>query len=76
MKLYDVPRETFVKVLEDVQVPPGAKPILAGETIFFDHLDGMYSFCMNEEQTEIFHMAGWTEVEILEEKNAVSRVQE
>lgn len=66
MKLYDVPRETFVKVLEDVHVPVGCAPIKAGETIFFDHIDGMYSFCMDKDKKHILHLAAWTEVEIID----------
>ena len=66
MKLYDVPRETFVKVLEDVHVPPGCIPIKAGETIFFDHVDGMYSFCTDKDKNNVLHLAAFTEVEIIE----------
>lgn len=66
MKLYDVPRDTFVKVLEDVHVPPGCGPIPAGEIIYFDHIDGMYSFCMDKKKQHILHLAAWTEVEIVE----------
>ena len=34
MKLYEVPPRTWVKI--------------AGEKIFFDHPDGMYSYCLDE----------------------------
>ena len=34
MKLYEVPPKTWIKI--------------AGEKIFFDHLDGMYSYCLDE----------------------------
>lgn len=50
MKLYDVPPKTRIKV---------------GDTeLFFDHLDGMYSCCLTDEE-EIVHLARWTEVEII-----------
>ena len=48
--LYDVPRNTWVK-LED------------GTRFFFDHVDGMYSYCKTEEG-QVFHPAAWTEVTI------------
>ena len=67
MKLYEVPRETFVKILEDVRVPPGAQEIKKGDTIFFDHIDGMYSFCMDKDKKFIIHPAAFTEVEIIED---------
>jgi hypothetical protein len=66
MKLFDVPRETYVKVLEDVHVPVGMAPIKKGEIIFFDHIDGMYSFCMDEHKKNILHLAAFTEVEIVD----------
>lgn len=66
MKLYDVPRETFVRLTEDASVPVGCQPIKAGEVIFFDHLDGMYSFCMDKDKKEIIHIAAFTEVEVVE----------
>ena len=65
MKLYDVPRETYVKVLEDVHVPPGSPEIKKGSVIFFDHIDGMYSLCFDEKKENIIHVAAFTEVEIV-----------
>ena len=54
-----------------VQVPPGAQPIKKGELIFFDHIDGMYSFCYQVdpdtlEHVHIVHIAAWTHVEPVE----------
>lgn len=51
MKLYDVPRETYVKTI-------------TGDVYFFDHVDGMYSYCKNE-LNQVVHLAAWTEVEIV-----------
>lgn len=65
MKLYDVPRETFVRVLDDIKIPIGSKSILKGDIIFFDHLDGMYSFCLDKDKKEIIHLAAFSDVEIL-----------
>lgn len=76
MKLYDVPRNTLVRVLpevhdisdemdsifEKVKVPPGAPAIQINEYIQFSHVDGMYS-CGQNMEGEIVHMAAWTEVE-------------
>lgn len=49
MKLYEVPAITWIKV--------------AGERIFFDHLDGMYSYCLDEGGNHV-HVAACEEVEI------------
>lgn len=51
MKLYNVPRKSYVKT-ED------------GEILFFDHIDGMYSYCLDKDKN-VVHLAAWTEVEIV-----------
>lgn len=62
MKLYQLSRKCNVRVLdEDVRVPPGAPAISKGDIVFFDHIDGMYSFCKKGDQ--IVHLPAWTEVE-------------
>ncbi len=53
MKLYEVPRNTWIKV--------------AGIRFLFHHIDGMYSLCIDE-QGSIINLAASTEVEIDEEK--------
>lgn len=65
MKLYDVPRKTWVIPLDDVKVPPSAPNVSVCEPIFFDHIDGMYSYCKNI-HGQVVHMAAWTEVTITE----------
>jgi len=53
MKLYELPRISFFKVVGD-------------ETMYlFDHIDGMYSVCYTLEN-ELFHLAAHTEVELVE----------
>ncbi len=58
MKLYDVPRNTKVKI---------------GDVVLdFKHVDGMYSKCYTEDG-KLVHPAAWTEVEIVKEtENEVS----
>lgn len=62
MKLYEVPRNTKIKVIKSEGVPPGGINISDGEIIDFKHLDGMYSYCKND-RGEIVHLPAWTEVE-------------
>jgi hypothetical protein len=54
MKLYEVPRETHI--------------ICAGVELFFDHIDGMYSFCLDE-KGNVVHLSASADVEIKEVKN-------
>lgn len=66
MKLYDVPRRTWVRPVQKVYSPPAAKGVVEGDDIFFDHIDGMYSFCKDKEGN-LVHMAAWTEVNIIDD---------
>ena len=34
---------------------------LDGDVLFFDHIDGMYSYCLNM-NNEVVHLASWAEV--------------
>jgi hypothetical protein len=61
MKLYELPNKTWFMMMEDAKVPPAS---LAGRrkvTYFFDHVDGMYSYCLDQ-QNNVYHFAAFTEV--------------
>ena len=64
MKLYEVPRNTWVKVLKTDKVPPGAPQIEQEDVVKFHHVDGMYSYCTMQDGQKC-HLAAWTEVEIV-----------
>ena len=64
MKLYEVPRNSRIKVLSDIKVPPGAKAIKSKDELNFSHVDGMYSFCTNDDG-EVIHLVAWAEVEVI-----------
>lgn len=58
-------------VSKDARVPPAAPIIKNGELIFFDHIDGMYSYCkrVNEDTMkhgELCHLVAWTQVEMVD----------
>ena len=53
MKLYEVPPRTWIKI--------------DGEKIFFDHLDGMYSYCLTADN-EVVHVSASAVVTPLEKK--------
>jgi len=65
MKLYEVPRNSKIRVLGDVKVPPAAPIIEEQEVLNFSHIDGMYSYCTNSDG-EVVHLVSWAEVEIVE----------
>jgi len=64
MKLYDVPRKTWVVVQANTDGPVASHNFAEKEEIFFDHLDGMYSFCKDKEGM-VVHLPAWAEVEIV-----------
>ena len=51
MKLYQVKPKSWIKI--------------DGEKIFFDHLDGMYSYCLDE-GGNVVHINASAEVEVIE----------
>ena len=55
MKLYNVPRNTHIKITDD------------GETILFHHIDGAYSLCTTESGSTT-HLPAYTEVTIVPSK--------
>lgn len=65
MKLYNVPRNSKIRVVGDIKVPPSAQNIEEQEVLNFSHVDGMYSYCTNSDN-EVVHLAAWAEVEIVE----------
>lgn len=52
MKLYQVPRNTLIRIVE------------TGEQLRFCHIDGMYSLCYDQADNPV-HLQAWTEVEIV-----------
>ena len=61
-KLYDVPRNSMIRLLEKPSTPP-ASPT-PDDILRFSHCDGMYSLCYNSDNTPV-HLAAYTEVEII-----------
>ena len=51
MKLYEVKPKSWIKI--------------AGEKIFFDHIDGMYIYCLDE-GGNVVHINASAEVEVIE----------
>lgn len=52
--LYTVSRFQWVRPVAH----PEAKPV------FFDHIDGAYSYCLTDEG-RVVHLAAWTDVEVI-----------
>jgi hypothetical protein len=57
MKLYEVPKNTWVKCVESD----------CDDVFKLHHIDGMYSYCHNK-VGEVCHYKAWIEVEILDDQ--------
>ncbi len=64
MKLYEIPKGTHAQLLETPTVPPVHTELRENDILFFDHLDGMYSYCVDKDGF-IVHPAANTEVLII-----------
>lgn len=65
MELYKVPRNSRIKVVGDIKVPPASPMVEEEEILNFRSIDGMYSYCTRDDG-EVVHLAAWTDVEIVE----------
>jgi hypothetical protein len=66
MKLYDVPRNTMIKLVADAATPPDHREFDDSEVLLFKHIDGMYSYCVDKDNKPV-HLVAWAEVEIVQE---------
>ena len=65
MKLYEVPRNTKIRIIDDkTSTPIASYPVEKNQTLQYYNIDCMYSYCINEENIAV-HPAAWTEVEIV-----------
>ena len=67
MELYQVPRNSRIRVVIKDKVPPGAPVIEEGEELNFRSIDGMYSYCTRD-NGEVVHLAAWAEVDVVNEQ--------
>ena len=62
MKLYELPRGSFFKLLEEnPYIPPDSNDYSTDDIFKFIKIDGMYSLCFDEHEIP-HHFAAWTEV--------------
>ena len=69
-QLYEVPRNSWIKVVGYTKAPPGARKADQGEILKFHHIDGMYSYCQRQDGS-ICHVPAWQEVEIVLDTDSI-----
>ena len=65
MKLYEVPKNTKIKLISEESGPIASIPPHKDTIYKFSHIDGMYSYCTDEDNNVVF-LPAWSEVEILD----------
>lgn len=65
MKLYNVPRNTLVRIYNKNE--DGTLNKKSYEDFKFHNVDGMYSYCKDKDNN-VVHLPAWTEVWIVDEK--------
>lgn len=61
-KLYDVPRDSYIKIARTDDMNPNEKNNPVFDTVFhFHHVDGMYSLC-KDKVGDILHISAFTDV--------------
>ena len=65
MKLYELKHgDNFIIIDPEIKVPVASKQLEVGIKYWFGNIDGMYSYC--KQNDEVVHLAAWTEVERVE----------
>lgn len=68
MKLYDVPRNSRIRLV--------GHTLSSDMELNFHHIDGMYSYCTDDDGN-VMHLAAWTEIELVkQEKSAIRAMGE
>ena len=65
MKLYELPRGTWFRLVKGTIVPPSAPEVHTGHTYLLHNIDGMYSLCQDTDGNTV-HVAVFAEVEQIE----------
>ena len=61
MKLYELERGSYFRILEDGHIPPDAPEVNMDEVYKLKNLDGLYSYCLDS-QGNVVHIAAYAEV--------------
>ncbi len=66
MELHKVPNNSRIRVIKPEEPPPGG---IAPEMkeYNFHHIDGMYSYCTDDDNN-VVHLKAWTEVELVSDE--------
>jgi hypothetical protein len=73
MKLHELKRGDFFRIISDNRFPPAHRSVPADEVYKFSHIDGMYSLCYLRDGAmthpvawaEVEQVAGWLEIGVL-----------
>jgi|GEM_PF-858395 len=64
MKLHKVKNGSRIRILADAKAPPAHRDFSLGEELEFYHIDGMYSYCKDDDGN-VVHLVAWADVEVV-----------
>ncbi len=68
--LYNIAKRQYIRICKETKGslhPPAHREFEPEEVLFFDHLDGMYSYCIDKEGNTV-HLAAYQAVEVVEDQ--------
>jgi len=70
MQLQEVPEGSRIRLLKQQvnNTPPDCQNLKEGDEFVFHRLDGMYSYCTQDDGT-VVHIVAWAPVEIIPHKS-------
>ena len=61
MELYKLPRGSHFRLIGNTQIPPETRHPNLNKTYKLINIDGMYSYCLDENK-DVYHFAAWADV--------------
>ena len=68
MKLYEISKGRYFKLLYKPNTPPGGLQADEGLVLYLHNIDGMYSYCVDQ-RGQVYHIAAYSDVEILPQQD-------
>lgn len=74
MELYNLPRNSYFKLIGDPLVAPEARHPDLDKTYKLGNIDGMYSYCSDNEGN-IYHFVAWAEIKEVTDNDSIQAFQ-
>jgi len=75
MELYKLPKGSLFKLVGNPQIPPEARHPNLTKTYKLGNIDGMYSYCSDNEGN-VYHFVAWAEIQEVTDNDSIQTFQE